>query len=396
MNSFDIARLPALRFGSGRIGELAAIISQYGTQALLVTGQQSFRASPHWQALLDDLHKRNIGYHTFRVTGEPSPSMVDQAVRQFATQGIEVVVGIGGGSALDAAKAIAGLLKSGASVLDYLEGVGKGLPYTGPALPLIAVPTTAGTGSEATKNAVLSEQGPNGYKKSFRHDSLVAQVALIDPALLATCPPALIAGDGMDAFTQLLESYVSTRANPMTDALALSGLQAFVFSFFAVWEQPDSPAHDLARAQLAYASWLSGITLAQAGLGSVHGLASPLGAFFPSPHGVVCGTLVAEATAVNIAALQARQPDAPALAKYAQVAGLIKGQIVTDQHQGVEDLVATLRAWTERLHLPRLREFGMSLADVDKVVAHSRGNSMQTNPIVLTDAEIRDLVMRRW
>ena len=231
----------------------------------------------------------------------PSP-----ALREVA---IDAVIGIGGGSALDAAKAIAGLLKPGNSVMDHLEGVGPELPYRGPATPFIAVPTTAGTGSEATKNAVLSLAGQ--FKKSFRDDQLVAEWAIVDPDLLATCPPHLIAADGMDAFTQLLESFVSTRANPMTDALARSGIMAVKDSLLSLYREQSATA----REKMAYASLLSGICLAQTGLGSVHGLAAPLGAFFPIPHGVACGTLVATATAVNIAAMKAREPDNPGAAE---------------------------------------------------------------------------------
>jgi alcohol dehydrogenase len=160
------------------------------------------------------------------VTGEPSPQFVDDTVQKYRGKGYDVVVGIGGGSVLDAAKAVAGLLAPGNSVMDHLEGVGPELPYQGPATPFIAVPTTAGTGSEATKNAVLSVRGKNGFKKSFRDEKLIAEYTIVDPDLLATCPPEIIAANGMDAFTQLLESYVSSKANPFTDALAVSGMEA--------------------------------------------------------------------------------------------------------------------------------------------------------------------------
>jgi alcohol dehydrogenase class IV len=299
---------------------------------------------------------------------------------------------------LDAAKAIAGLLPYGNSVMDHLEGVGNNIPYQGPATPFIAVPTTAGTGSEATKNAVLSQWGEQGFKKSFRHDSLAPQVAIVDPTLLASCPASLIAANGMDAFTQLLESYVSSHTNPLTDALALSGIAAFREGFFSAWENRADAA--IGRTQLAYASLLSGITLAQTGLGSVHGLASPLGAFFPCPHGVVCGTLVAEATAINIQALQHRQPDSIALTKYAQVSLLLTGRPVemvfsqATQLSLLENLVILLRQWTEQLALPKLSQYGMQSHQIEKVVAHCRGGSMKTNPIVLTDAEIAELL--RW
>ncbi len=197
-----------------------------------MTGGRSLREFPRWPQLLNDL-SASIVAEDMKVEAEPSPQLVDSAAATFRPKRIDVVLGIGGGSALDAAKVVAGLLLSGHSVMDYLEGVGRDFPYAGPATPFIAVPTTAGTGSEVTKNAVLSVQGAEGFKKSFRHDALVAQAALVDPELLATCPPEVIAANGMDAFTQLLEPHVSARANPFTDALAISGMQAVRNGFFA-------------------------------------------------------------------------------------------------------------------------------------------------------------------
>jgi alcohol dehydrogenase len=273
---FGVARLPRIVFGAGRLKELPAVVAGYGAHALLVTGNKSLRASKSWSLIADGLRAAGMTFESIAVEGEPSTALVDNAVAEFRQKGVDVVVGIGGGSALDAAKAIAGLLAPGNSVLDHLEGVGRDIPYKGPATPFIAVPTTAGTGSEATKNAVLSVQGENGYKKSFRDDKLVAQVALMDPELLATCPPEVIAANGMDAFTQLLESYVSLNASPFTDALAWSGMEAVRDGFFAAYDGGDSEYARHGRAAMAYGSLLSGIALAQAGLGSVHGLASPL------------------------------------------------------------------------------------------------------------------------
>ncbi|OQW94209.1 MAG: alcohol dehydrogenase [Beggiatoa sp. IS2] len=398
---FAIARLPRLIFGEGSLTQLSAQVASYGHRALVITGACSFQTTPHWTKLQQQLREQQIEWETFSVQYEPSPDLVDTAVQQYRHQNIEVVVGIGGGSVLDAAKAIAGLLPYGNSVMDHLEGIGKNIPYQGPATPFIAVPTTAGTGSEATKNAVLSQLGEQGFKKSFRHDALVSQVAIVDPTLLASCPAPLIAANGMDAFTQLLESYVSINANPLTDALALSGITAFRDGFFPVWEGQESDKVAIGRTQLAYASLLSGITLAQTGLGSVHGLASPLGAFFPCPHGVVCGTLVAEATAINIQALQQRQPNNIALTKYAQIGLLLTHRSIeivlseTEQQTLLDHLVMLLRQWTEQLALPKLSQYGMQSTQIDKVVAHCRGGSMKTNPLILTDAEIAELLYRR-
>ncbi|KAF0099105.1 MAG: alcohol dehydrogenase [bacterium] len=390
--NFALARLPRIEFGSGRMAMLPDLVAAHGRRVLIVTGARSFVAGPHWRNLEQQLAARDIAWEMLQVAGEPSPELVDACVRENRGSAFSCVLGIGGGSALDAAKAIAGLLRPGNSVMEHLEGVGPELPYRGPATPFIAVPTTAGTGSEATKNAVLSRQGRDGFKKSFRDERLVAEYAVIDPDLLADCPLRVLAANGMDAFTQLLESYVSAKANPFTDALALSGMEKARDALLPWYEGTGNAAGQ--RAAMAYAALLSGITLAQVGLGSVHGLAAPLGAFFPIPHGVVCGTLVAEASRVNIAALVERSPDHLALAKYADVGRLLAGRDMPDG-EARDALVEILEDWTRRLHLPRLAEYGVDAADVERIVAHSRGSSMKTNPIVLTDQEIAELVRAR-
>jgi alcohol dehydrogenase len=390
---FSIARLPRIRFGSGALKALPGLAARHGERLLLVTGARSFVAASHAEPLLAALREHGCSWQTLQVAGEPSPELVDEAVRAFRGDRIAVVIGIGGGSVLDAAKAIAGLLVPGNSVMDHLEGVGPELPYCGPATPFIAVPTTAGTGSEATKNAVLSRSGPEGFKKSFRDEALVAEVAIVDPDLLASCPPALVAANGMDAFTQLLESYVSTRANALTDALALAGLRAARDGLLA-WYEGGAAAH-AARAHMAFASLTSGVCLAQTGLGSVHGLASPLGAFFPIAHGVVCGTLVAAATRVNVEAMEARDPGNPALAKYAEVGRLMHGAAGASDADDRRNLVRVLDAWTQRLSLPTLSSLGVAAGDLTRIVAHSRGSSMKTNPVVLTDEEIGHVVTAR-
>jgi alcohol dehydrogenase len=391
--AFTIARLPRIVFGAGTIRQLPAEARAFARHALIVTGKRSFLAGPAWPPLKDGLHEAGVRCETLSVAGEPSPELVDAAVGRFGGADIGVVIGIGGGSALDAAKAIAGLLRVRRPVADYLEGVGPERPYEGPAVPMIAVPTTAGTGSEATKNAVLSRPGPRAFKKSFRHEDLVPRLAIVDPELLATCPPAVIAANGMDAFTQLLESYTSIKANPLTDALALSGMEAFRDGVFAAYDDGEDAA--AGRSRLAYAALLSGICLAQTGLGAVHGLASPLGAHFPVPHGVCCGTLVAAATAANIAALTARAPDSDALARYARVGRLLGAANDATADGARSHLEQTLAAWTRRLDLPRLGAFGITRGDVGPIVAESRGSSMRTNPIVLTDDEIAAIVADR-
>ena len=393
VNPFSISRLPSIVFGQGQVKQLPTLIRQFGQHALVVTGARSFKQSAHWDGLVEGLAEVGVGFDEITVSGEPSPAVVDEAVAQFLGRGVQVVVGIGGGSVIDAAKAIAGLLPHGNSVMDHLEGVGRNIPYLGPSIPFLAVPTTAGAGSEATKNSVLSITGE--FKKSFRHECLVAQYAVVDPDLLTTCPPELIAADGMDAFTQLLESFVSARANPFTDALAKSGIEAFSEGFFAAWRGGDGETASAGRASMAYAALLSGITLAQAGLGSVHGLAAPLGAFYPIPHGLACGTLVAEATAVNIRVLQQRSPESPALEKYAQAATLLCHRSFSNTGEACSELIGLLREWTETLGLKRLGDYGVLPSHVDRIVANARGNSMLTNPVLLTDGEIAEIVRAR-
>ncbi len=392
-NPFSIARLPRIEFGAGTFTRTAELTAQFGNRVLIVTGARSFSASERWQQLLQQLAAMNISHEHITIDGEPSPGMVDAAVNEFAAASIDVILGIGGGSALDAAKAIAGLLRVNQSVMDFLEGVGPELPYQGPAVPLIAVPTTAGTGSEATKNAVLSKQGEHGFKKSFRDDKLVAEVAIIDPDLLATCPREVIAANGMDALTQLIESYVSIKANVFNDALGISGLRAARDGLFRLYQSAGADAD--ARERMAYASLVSGINLAQTGLGSVHGLASPLGAFYPIPHGVVCGTLVATATRTNINAMLEREPDNAAIERYARVSEVLAQRRFKSTDEALDRLVELLQQWTYDMKLETLSSYGLESSGLDHVVKNSRGSSMKTNPIVLSDEEIKSILVER-
>ena len=393
MKPFSISRLPCIEFGRGSLGKVPDLITAYGRQVLLVTGSHSFTASAAWPRLRSALRAGGIAWEHVRVTGEPSPQWVDDIVRAYGGEAVDVVLAIGGGSALDGAKAIAGLLRCGHSVMDYLEGVGAGRTYEGSATPMIAVPTTAGTGSEATKNAVLSVQGEAGFKKSFRDDALVPTHTIVDPDLLSTCPRSVIAANGMDALTQLLESYVSLKANPVTDSLSISGLER-VRDALPEWYEKGAEVR-AAQEGMAYAALLSGITLAQCGLGSVHGLASPLGAFYPIPHGVVCGTLVAAATETNIQAMRDREPGNPALARYAHAAEVLCGRRFQSPEAARTALVDLLGDWTRRMELPPLSHFGLDEAGISKVVSHARGSSMKTNPIELLDDEIAGILMKR-
>jgi alcohol dehydrogenase class IV len=405
--SFAVAGLPRLLVGPGRVAELPAVVASFGSRALLVTGAGSFRESAAWDPLVAGLAAAGVTWDHLAVAGEPSPDAVDRAVAARRAAPPDVVVGIGGGSALDAAKAIAGLLRSGTSALDHLEGVGRGLHYPGPATPFVAVPTTAGTGSEATKNAVLSGRLPGAatggaapgtppFKKSFRDESLVARVAILDPDLLVGCPPPVIAGDGMDAVTQLLEAFTSTGASPFSDAISRAGLAAAAGAL-ARWHDaalagaaPEETAAD--RAAMSWAACCSGIALANAGLGAVHGIVAALGARYPVPHGVGCGILLAATTRANIAALAERAAASPALGRYAEAGRILAGDPTLPAGAARAALVATLDGWTVALAIPRLVSFGAVPGDLPALVAESRGSSMKTNPIALTDIEIAGIL----
>lgn len=389
--NWQLSRLPQVLFGEGVSAQLIDLIQSYGTQVLLITGAHSFDAQPQTKTLLAAWQQADLSVWHERVATEPSPQWVDECVAHHATYGIQVVVAIGGGSALDAAKAVAGLLPVQRSVMDYLEGVGPELPYEGEALPFIAMPTTAGTGTEATKNAVLSQTGEGGFKKSFRHDSLMPRWAVIDPSWMLSLPAQQIAFNGLDAITQLIEGYTSSKANAFTDGLALGGLEKALVAL-PRWFNNSQDVQ--AASDMAYAALMSGIVLAHAGLGAVHGLAAPLGAFFPAPHGAVCGILLAECTAMNIEQLQLQQPDSEALTRYARVGRLVMNDPSLSDASAQLLLVEQLRQWHQNFSLPGLSQFGMSQADISRVVANARGNSMKTNPIVLSDAQLAKVLTR--
>lgn len=388
-DGFTFARTPQIVFGAGVVRQVPRRAAAYGRLALVITGKASY-VGPAWDASIAEFRDLALEWEHVRVDGEPSPELVDGVATAYADRGVCVVVAWGGGSVIDAGKAISAMLPLGGAVSEYLEDIGTKKPHPGGKAPFIAVPTTAGTGSEATKNAVLSRVGPDGFKKSLRHDNFVPDVALVDPELALTCPPEITAACGMDAFTQLLEAYVSTKASPMTDALALSGLEHVAAYLPRAFRGGKNDIE--ARAGMAYAALLSGIVLANAGLGVVHGLASPIGALFRAPHGAACAALVAAATEANIARLLAEQgPDHPALAKYTQVGALLSGRDTRDVASGCALLVESLYAWAYRFHLPRLGRFGITEADAPRIAA---GADNKNNPASLSKDEIAGLIRR--
>jgi alcohol dehydrogenase class IV len=390
IKAFDFYRTPRLVFGPGRVKDLGQIAAAYGAKVLVVTGLDSLDRTGHWEKCQESLKKASLQVRRYRFSGEPSPETVDRAVKEFAPLPVEAVVAIGGGSVIDCAKAIAAMLRLGESVRDYLEGVGD-KTHPGKTLPFIAVPTTAGTGSEATKNAVLSSVGRQGFKKSLRHENFTPVCAIVDPELTLPCPPQVTAACGMDAFTQLLESYVSPQASPATDALALSGMERMASALIPV---STGQGGDIElRASLAYAAFLSGVTLANAGLGIIHGLASPVGGLVPIPHGVVCATLLAEACRMNILRLQElRGPNDAMLIKYGNIGRMLGGADNQELITSCDLLLNTLDQWTEKLSIPRLGQYGVSDLDLDALAAQA---GQKNNPIQLELVDIKAILRAR-
>ena len=390
MKAFEFYRTPKLVFGPGRVKELGPIAARYGSNVLVVTGRGSLDRTGHWKRCEESLNQASIRFHRYRCGGEPSPGLVDTAVMQFASVTLDAVVAIGGGSVIDCGKAVAAMLPLGESVTPYLEGVGT-KKHPGKTLPFIAVPTTAGTGSEATKNAVISEIGNKGFKKSLRHDHFTPVCAIVDPELTLSCPPQVTASSGMDAFTQLLESYVSLQATPLTDALALSGMEHIASALLLA---STGQGNDIRlRSSLAYAAFLSGVTLANAGLGIIHGLAAPIGGLVPIPHGVVCATLLAEACRMNMKRIrELRGPEDILLAKYARAGQVLSPEPHTDIPGACDLLVRKLDEWTEKLSIPRLGRYGVTESDLETLALQA---GQKTNPIQLELKDIKAILHAR-
>jgi alcohol dehydrogenase class IV len=381
---FMFTRTPNIRFGAGTISEIPEIIRVYGKTILLITGGHSFPHSEHFRKLTAALREWNITWCSVAVSGEPSPDLIDRVTDEYRGQNIDTVLAIGGGSVIDSGKAVSAMLTKDGSVFDYLEGVGTGKKHDGRKVPLIAAPTTAGTGSEATKNAVLSRIGPDGFKKSIRHENFIPDYAVVDPELALSCPPDITAACGLDAFTQLLESYVSVKASPLTDALAWSGMETMKDALIPA--ASDGAASVEVRADMAYGALMSGISLANAGLGVVHGLASAIGGKHPIPHGVICGILLEPATRVTMQRLLKCGPDGEQLlAKYGRVGYLVAGKSGQNDWWGCDLLLERISSWREALRLPRLSDYGIHRAEIEAIAA-SAGNG--NNPVKLNREEI--------
>jgi len=381
--AFEFATATRIVFGAGASTQVPELVAETGSQALVVTGSDRDRVRP----LLDGLGAVSVGAETFAVTGEPTTETAKAAVEQGRSAQCDVVIGFGGGSAIDVGKAVAALLANGGEPLDYLEVIGRGQAITQPSVPYIAVPTTAGTGAEVTRNAVLYS-AEHRVKVSLRSPLMLPTVAVVDPQLTLTMPPAVTASTGLDALTQVLEPFVSQRANALTDAICREGLRRAGASLSRAYHE----GHDAAaRQDMALVSLFGGLALANAGLGAVHGFAGPLGGMFGGAHGAICAALLPQVMRANVAALRDRAPDSPVLGRYDEVAQLLTGNPNATAATGV--------SWIEQLcaelQVPPLGAIGMTAADIPDAVAKSRrASSMKPNPIELSDDELTVILER--
>lgn len=389
---FEFATATHIIFGPGTLHEVGPLAAQMGSRALVVTGRTALRQAQDKPAraapLLDGLAAQGIDYVTFSVTSEPTTGVARLGTYRAREENCDLVIGFGGGSVLDTGKAIAVLLTNGGDPDDYLEVIGGGQPLTRPAAPYIAIPTTAGTGAEVTRNAVLTSPA-HRVKVSLRSPLMLPRLALVDPELTYSLPPAITASTGLDALTQVMEPYVSNRANPLTDAWCQEGMRRVARSLRrAYYAQGDDAA---AREDMALASLFGGLALANAKLGAVHGFAGPVGGMFSAPHGAVCASLLPHAMAVNVRALQERLPGSETLRRYDEI-----GRILTGNGSAIaDDGVVWVQELCRALQIPSLASYGVIPEDLAVLIEKaSVASSMQGNPIKLTPDEMREILTR--
>jgi alcohol dehydrogenase class IV len=378
--TFDFATASRIMVGAGRVAELPSVLSGLGSRVLVCAG-----ANPGRHAGL--LAGLAMPTETFPVPGEPTIEVARAAAAVAREHGADVVTAIGGGSVIDVGKAVAILLANGGDPLDYLEVVGAGRKITQPAIPCVAVPTTAGTGAEVTANAVLASPADR-VKASLRSPLMIPRVALVDPELTLSCSPPVTAASGLDALTQCLEPLVSVQANPLTDGLSAAGLRHAAAGLRAAYA--DGGDID-ARTSMAFCSLLGGMALANAKLGAVHGLAGVIGGTADVPHGVACAALLVPVIEANVRALQAQQPGHPALGRYALAAQLLTGRASAS----IEDGVSWIRETLNLLEIPGLAAFGVTPEQAEVVAAQAvKSSSMKGNPVALSTSDLRDVLLR--
>ena len=380
---FEFATATRIVFGPGALREVGPLAREFGPRALVVTGADARRAEP----LQTVLREHGLSSTTYSTRGEPEIETVRQGVALAKQENCSLVIAFGGGSALDAGKAIAAMLTNPGELLDYLEVIGRGQALTKPSTPFFAIPTTAGTGTEVTRNAVLASPR-HQVKVSLRSPLMLPKVAVIDPELTYDLPPAVTASTGLDALTQLIEPYLSSRASPMTDALCVDGIRRVARSLRTAFGNSRDEA---ARTDMSLASLQGGLALANAGLGAVHGFAGPIGGQFPAPHGAVCAALLPHVMKTNLNALRLRQPAAETLRRFDEVARLVTSSPAANAEAGIE----WVRRLVADLQIPPLRHYGLSPQHTaDLVSKASQASSMRANPIALTPAEMAGILER--
>ena len=379
MFSFEFATANKIIFGTGKLNELGKQIERRAKRLLLARGKSS-DAIPRAREILSAL---DIRFTEFEIYGEPTVDVVCEGVK--AARDCDMVIGLGGGSVLDAGKAIAALVTNSGDVLDYLEVVGEGRALINAPLPYIAIPTTAGTGTEVTRNAVI-ESPEHGVKVSLRSALMLPRIALVDPELTYNLPPAITASTGLDALTQLIEPFVSMKSNPMTDAICREGMRHAAWALRRAYE---NGADKEAREGMSLASLFGGMALANAALGAVHGFAGPLGGMLHAPHGAICACLLPLVMDANLKALQARGPEHPAIARYAEIAQILTG----DKNATASDGVAWMSDLVRSLNIPALSVYGMSEENFSEAVEKTmKASSFKGNPILLNEAELRGIL----
>ncbi len=382
--NFEFATATRIIFGAGKLNEIGGLAREFGKHALVVTGKNPARA----EALVKQLAAEKITTATFSIPGEPAIQLVEQGIATARKAGCDFVIAFGGGSAIDAGKAIAAMLTNEGDVLEYLEVIGKGRPLVKASAPLIAIPTTAGTGAEVTRNAVLASP-EHKFKVSLRSPLMLPKVALVDPELTYDLPAALTASTGLDALTQLIEPYTCCRRNPMVDALCVEGIRRAASRDAGLRVAFADGKNTTARENMCVASLFGGLALANAGLGAVHGFAAPIGGMFPAPHGAVCAALLPHVMAANLRALRLRSPESDTLRRYDEVARLVTGDSSAKADAGVRWVQKLVRD----LQIPKLREYGVSEQHVAELVEKAaKASSMKANPIVLNEEELAEIL----
>lgn len=385
---FTLGAPSRIIFGCGKLAELEKTLLSFGSRPLLVLGNTSFKAGKAYTMLQNILDGLGIAVKTLHITKEPSPETIDTIVADKHYRTIDMVISIGGGSTLDAGKAMAAMLVEGGAVSRFLEGVGTKKP-SGKKLPFIAIPTTAGTGSEATCNAVLSSLGSEGFKRSLRHHGYFANLALVDPLLTLSCPRPLTISCAMDCFTQLVEGYLSIGGSTLTDALAVEGIRKISEALRPV---ASDGSNLTARSNLSYATLLSGIVLANAGLGTVHGFAAVIGGLLAIPHGVICGSLMAPANRSTLKNLRITAPDHPALSKYATLGRIFTTRTGHTDSWYQDHFIAELEKLADDLALPFLSDYEIRKDDAENIAAQT-GN--KNNPARLSQEELVEILHSR-